>query len=241
MAGTILTLLGVAVTFAAGVGYAGDTLRGRVQPNRVTWFVSGVTAWIACAGQVVQGVVLGAVLTFAVAVVPTLIVAASLANRDAYWRTTRLDVVCLALAGAAGLVLLTSSGDLAIAMGITARCLGGVPTVVKAWRAARTEQNTVCAAGVFGAVCTLVAAPQWTFRTVGFALYFLVFCSVMTVLVGMGALRNGANRPGFTASASATASSRATSSTGTPPRPAAVTASAVTTPARRWKMLCRNV
>jgi hypothetical protein len=36
MAGTILTLLGVAVTFAAGVGYAGDTLRGRVQPNRVT-------------------------------------------------------------------------------------------------------------------------------------------------------------------------------------------------------------
>ena len=160
MAGTILTLLGVAVTFAAGVGYAGDTLRGRVQPNRVTWFVSGVTAWIACAGQVVQGVVLGAVLTFAVAVVPTLIVAASLANRDAYWQTTRLDVVCLALAGTAVLVLLTSSGDLAIAMGITARCLGGVPTVVKAWRAPRTEQTTVYAAGVFGAVCTLVAAPD---------------------------------------------------------------------------------
>ena len=213
MAGTILTLLGVAVTFAAGVGYAGDTLRGRVQPNRVTWFVSGVTAWIACAGQVVQGVVLGAVLTFAVAVAPTLIVAASLVNSDAYWRTTRLDVVCLALAGMAVLVLLTSSGDLAIAMGITARCLGGVPTVVKAWRAPRTEQTTVYAAGVFGAVCTLVAAPTWTFRTVGFALYFLVFCSVMTVLVGMGALRNGANRSGVTASASATASSGATSST----------------------------
>jgi len=87
-------MLGAGVTFAAGVGYARDTLRGRVQPNRVTWFVSGVSAWIACAGQVTQGVLLGAVLTLAVAVVPTLIVAASFANRDAYWRTTRLDVVC---------------------------------------------------------------------------------------------------------------------------------------------------
>ena len=93
-AGAVLLMLGAGVTFAAGVGYARDTLRGRVQPNRVTWVVSGVSAWIACAGQVMQGVLLGAVLTLAVAVVPTLIVAASFANRDAYWRTTRLDVVC---------------------------------------------------------------------------------------------------------------------------------------------------
>ena len=93
-AGAVLLLLGAGVTFAAGIGYARDTLRGRVQPNRVTWFVSGVSAWIACAGQVMQGVLLGAVLTLAVAVVPTLIVAASFANRDAYWRTSRLDLVC---------------------------------------------------------------------------------------------------------------------------------------------------
>jgi hypothetical protein len=141
----MIVLLGAAVTFAAGVGYALDALRGRVQPNRVTWFVSGVTAWIACAGQVLQGVVLGAVLTFPVAVVPTLIVADSFANRDAYWRTTRLDLACLALAGAAVVVLLTSSGDLAIAMGIAARGLGAVPTVVKAWKAPCTEQTTVYA------------------------------------------------------------------------------------------------
>ena len=213
MAGTLLTLLGVAVTFAAGVGYARrhPSRTRAAQPRHVVRQRCDGVDRVRGAGR--PGRRAGAVLTFAVAVVPTLIVAASLANRDAYWRTTRLDVVCLALAGAAVLVLLTSSGDLAIAMGITARCLGGVPTVVKAWRAPRTEQTTVYAAGVFGAVCTLVAAPAWTFRTVGFALYFLVFCSVMTVLVRMGALRNGANRSGVTASASATASSAATSST----------------------------
>ena len=53
-AGTLLLLLGATVTVAAGVGYARDTLRGRVQPNRVTWLVSGVSARIACAGQVLQ-------------------------------------------------------------------------------------------------------------------------------------------------------------------------------------------
>jgi len=213
MLGTLLTLLGVAATFAAGVGYAVATLRGRVKPNRVTWFVSGLAAWIAFAGQVTQGVLLAAALTGAVAVVPTLIVAASFVNRDAYWRATWLDRSCLALAVAAIVVLLVSSGDLAIAMGITARALGAVPTVVKTWQAPRTEQTTVYAAGVFGAVCTLAAVDAWTFRTSGFAIYFLLFCGVMTVLVLSGPARKGVSRPGVVASASATASPAAASST----------------------------
>jgi hypothetical protein len=60
------------------------TLHGRVQPNRVTWFVSGLAAWIAVAGQLAQGVGTAAVLTGAVAVVPTAVVAASFAQRDAF-------------------------------------------------------------------------------------------------------------------------------------------------------------
>ena len=113
--------------------------------------------------------------------------------------------------GETSTVLVSSAGDLAIAMGITARGRGAVPTVVKAWRAPRTEQTTVYAAGVFGALCTLGTAHPWTFRTVGFAAYFLVFCTVMTVLVRSG--RNGASRPDVVASASATASLAPASST----------------------------
>ena len=85
-------------------------------------------------------------------------------------------------------------------MGIAARGLGAVPTVVKAWRAPRTEQTTVYAAGVFGAVCTLAAAPGWEFRTVGFAVYFLLFCTVMTVLVSRGE-RLARQNPAWRASA----------------------------------------
>jgi hypothetical protein len=180
---TALALLGAALPFAAGLRYAYGTLRGRVRPNRVTWFVSGVTTWIACAGQVSQGVLLPAVLTGAVAVVPTLIVVASVVNREAYWRATGLDQTCLALAGVALVVLLVSAGDLAIAMGITARGLGAVPTVVTAFRSPGTEQPTAFTAGVAGAACTLLSLEQWTFRTAGFAIYFLVFCAVMSWLL----------------------------------------------------------
>ena len=183
MAATLLALLGAALPFAAGLRYAWGTLRGRVRPNRVTWIVSGVTAWIACAGQVLQGVLLPAVLTFAVAVVPTLIVLASLIHRDACWRAGRLDRVCLVLAGAAVLVLLSAAGDLAIAMGVTARGLGALPTVLKSVRAPGTEQATAYTAGAAGAACTLASLPVWTFRTAGFAVYFLVFCAVMSWLV----------------------------------------------------------
>jgi len=183
MVAMLLSLLGAALPFGAGLRYAYGTLRGRVRPNRVTWFVSGVTAWIACAGQVSQGVLLPALLTGAVAVVPTLIVAASVLNRDAFWRATALDRACLVLAGAAVVVLLVSSGDLAIAMGITARGLGAVPTVVKSVRAPGTEQATAYTLGFLGAVCTLLAVPELTFRTAGFAVYFLVFCGVQSWLV----------------------------------------------------------
>jgi hypothetical protein len=207
--GTLLTVTGAAVTFVAGLGYARDTTRGRVRPNRVTWFVGGLAAWTAFAGQVSQGVGHGAVLTGAVAVVPTVIVAASFVNRGGYWAATWLDRGCLALALAAIVVLLRLSGDLAIAMGITARALGAVPTVVKTWRAPRTEQTTVYAAGVVGALCTLVAVPAWSFRTAGFAVYFLLFCSVMTALVVLGLSR----RSGVAASANRTASSAAASTT----------------------------
>jgi hypothetical protein len=51
MLGPTFALTGAAVTFAAGVGYARDTLRGRVQPSRVTRSVSAVAAWVACVGQ----------------------------------------------------------------------------------------------------------------------------------------------------------------------------------------------
>ena len=207
MGGTLVTVVGAAVTVAAGLGYARDTLRGRVRPHRITWFVSGVAAWVACAGQLAQGVVLGAVLTFGVAVVPTAIVVASFAHPGSSWRSSRFDRCCLVLALAAIVVLLRSSGDAAIAMGIAARALGAVPTVVKAWRAPRTEQTTVYAAGVFGAVCTLAALGTWTFSTAAFAVYFLLFCSVMTVLVRTG------SRSGVVASASATASPAAASTT----------------------------
>jgi hypothetical protein len=116
-------------------------------------------------------------------------------------------------------MLLRSSGDVAIAMGIAARALGAVPTVVKTWQAPRTEQTTVYAAGVFGAACTLATLDAWTFRTAGFAVYFLVFCGVMTALVRSGLVRSGpvrkgAKSPGVVASASATASPAAASSTG---------------------------
>jgi hypothetical protein len=76
-----------------------------------------------------------------------------------------------------------SAGDLAIAMGITARGLGAVPTVVKSFRAPGTEQLTAYTAGFAGAACTLLSLEVWTFRTAGFAIYFLVFCAVMSWLL----------------------------------------------------------
>jgi hypothetical protein len=88
------TILAALIAVASAAGYAFETLRGRNQPNRVTWAMWTVVPMIAFAAQISQGVGLQSVFTFAGGFGPLLVLVATFVNPKAYWRLTSFDLTC---------------------------------------------------------------------------------------------------------------------------------------------------
>ena len=80
-------VVGSVIASTGGIYYAYLTLKGQVQPNRVTWFFWAGFPMIAFVAQLSQGVGLVAWATFVARAPPILVLIGSLFNKDAYWQT----------------------------------------------------------------------------------------------------------------------------------------------------------
>lgn len=176
--------ISVALILLGDLGYLIYTIQGKVKPNKVTWFLWGLAPLIAFTAQVKQGIGLSSLTTFAFGAVPLLIFFASFLNKKAYWKITKFDLICGALA-IVGLVLwkITQVGNWAILFAIASDGLAGVPTIVKSYKAPETENYQVYLLNAIGAVVTLFTIKQWDFAHYAFPLYILLGCSTLFLLI----------------------------------------------------------
>lgn len=176
--------LGAAISCLGGLRYLAGVLTGRVQPNRVSWFMWALAPLVAFAAEVQEGVGLPSLMTFTVGFMPLLIFAASFAGRGSAWRLTRFDLLCGALS-LAGLALwaLTRSGNVAIAFGMLADALAAVPTLVKAYVAPESESCATYLGSALSAAITLLTVTAWSFATYAFPAYILGIGMLLTVLI----------------------------------------------------------
>jgi hypothetical protein len=185
-------ILGALITLAGSASYARDTLRGKTQPNRVSWVMWTVAPLIAFAAEVSQGVGLDALLTFAVGFGPLLVVIASVLDPQAYNRLTRLDVFCgvMSVAALVGWAL-TGRGNVAICLSILSDLLGAVPTLRKAYTHPGSESAGVFVGGAVGSTITLLAIrpDAWGFANFAFPLYILAIDLVLSSLILVPRLR----------------------------------------------------
>ena len=164
--------------------YALNTIRGKTKPNRVTWFLWALAPLIAVSAQLAEGVTWAALMTFMVGFGPLLIFIASFVNRKAYWKITKLDIVCGAISLLALVLwLVTGKGLLAITFSILADLIAGVPTLVKAFNEPETEHHSVFRNGALSATITLLTIKEWTFANYGFAVYILIICLTLYTLI----------------------------------------------------------
>lgn len=188
-------LLGALIPLLGTAGYALDTLRGRTQPNRVSWSLWAIAPLIAFAAELTEHAGLESLMTFAVGFGPALVILASFLDSQAYWRLTRFDVLCGVISVIAlAMWALTGRGDVAIAFSILSDLWAGVPTLRKAAGFPESESIKAFVGGVAGAAITLLALPghSWHFSGFGFPLYILLFDGVMCTLMLLPRLR----RPG---------------------------------------------
>jgi hypothetical protein len=176
--------LGALFSLVGSSTYALSTLRGRTRPNRVSWFVWSLAAFVAFSAQLSQHVGIRALMTFMVGFGPLMIFLASFVNKKSYWRITRFDLLCGVLSLFA-LVLwrITGVGNVAIALSIGADVLATLPTLKKAFENPSTEHPLPFLTGFISAGLTLLTLNTWSFASGGFALYILLCSIVLFALV----------------------------------------------------------
>lgn len=176
--------LGVFLQFFGGLSYLIDTVKGKVKPNRVTWFLWSLAPLIAFIAEVKQGVGLQSLATFIVGFVPLLIFIASFVNKNSQWKLTRFDAIC-GILSVLGLVfwIITKVGNVAILFSIFADGLAAVPTIVKSYHNPESENDLVYLFGIVNAGIALLVIPEWNFQNYGFPAYLFLLCLTLTLLI----------------------------------------------------------
>jgi len=177
-------ILAVVVGSFTSIIYLIDTIKGKVQPNKVTFFLWALAPLIAFTAQIKQGVGIQSLLTFLVGFEPLLIFFASFLNKKSAWKLGSFDFICGALSLAGILAwYITQVGNLAIAFSIVADGLAALPTIVKVYRYPETENGLLYLGGFISALLTLLTIPSWTFAYYGFNLYLVVVTLIIFSLI----------------------------------------------------------
>lgn len=176
--------LGFVIGFAGGLSYLIGVIKGKVKPNRVSWFLWALAPMIAFVAQIKQGVGLESILTFSVGFNPLLIFLASFINKKSVWKLTKFDFVCgtLSLLGIF-LWLVSKNPNLAILFALLADGLAALPTVVKSWKEPETENYWVFLCGMINSGIALLTIKNWNFASSSFSIYIFLICLLLTIFI----------------------------------------------------------
>ncbi len=176
--------LGALFSLTGSARYAIRTLLGRVTPNRVSFFLWASASFIGFFAQLAEGVGLPAVLILASGLGPALVFFASFAGKSAPWRVSRFDLGCGAMAVVALVVWQTlDNPTLAVLFAVSANVIGGIPTILKAWRAPWTEEPLFYAFGAVNGTITLLTIRQWDVAAWAFPVYLTTICIGMLLIM----------------------------------------------------------
>lgn len=174
-------------TLIASLGslqYLWLTLRGNVQPNRVTFFFWGVFPLIAFFAQRTQEVSSVVWITLAMGLLPFAILGATYFNAGAYWKVEKRDYILGAVAVfSMCLWYVTKEPNLAIIFALGADFFASLPTIIKSYEFPNSEDWRPYAVNAFGFLVGVLAVQNWTFAEYSFVSYFfLVTLSIATII-----------------------------------------------------------
>lgn len=177
-------ILGVFIQFLGSFPYIKETIQGKIQPNKVTWFLWAVAPLVAFAAEISQGVGILSLATFMVGFVPLIVFGASFLHKGAAWKLSYFDMVCGFLS-IVGILLwyITRVGNLAILFSIFADLLAAVPTIVKSYHFPESENATIYLFGIINAGVAILAVQTWNFESYGFPIYLLFNCVLLSFLI----------------------------------------------------------
>lgn len=175
--------VGIALNVLGLSSYLIDTVKGKIQPNKVSWALWSIAPLVAFWAQTKQGVGIQSLMTLSVGLFPLIIFLGSFVNKKAYWKLNKFDLSCGALS-LIGLVIwqITQVGNIAIIFSIMADGLAYVPTIVKAYKFPDSESGWPWLAISSNGLFTVLTIKNWNFVNFSFPLYFL-FANLVVFVV----------------------------------------------------------
>lgn len=179
-----LVLTTSALQFLAELVYVRNTLHGRSQPNRITFFLWALNPAVAIAAGLSVGETWALLPVFMVGFGPFLILLASFWNKNAYWKLGRFDYLSglLSLLSLA-LWALTQEPAIAVLFAILADFFASLPTLVKGWKYPETETGISYALSFVNALAGVTLLTSFDFANSGFLFFtvFINFCLAFSV------------------------------------------------------------
>lgn len=176
-------VIGALIASIGGFVYLYATIRGVVQPNRISWLLWGIFPMLAFVAQRAQGVDNLSWVSFIAGALALLTVAASFFNKAAYWKTAPVDYVCMVFA-LLGILLwaVTKNPNIAILFSILADFFAGLPTLRKAFLYPETESWSAYTVNAVGYMVSILAIHIWTFENYAFVGYLVIMNSILAAL-----------------------------------------------------------
>lgn len=179
------TIIGSIIAMIGGLSYLIATIKGKVKPNKVSFLMWSFAPLIAFAAQIKEGVSFYlALITFIAGIEPLSIFIASFFNKNAKWKINGFDLFCGAMS-ILGLILwqVTKTVNIAIIFSIIADGMASLPTIIKSYKNPETEMAWTYFTTVISAIITLFAVKEYNFANIGFTIYLLIVCLVISMLV----------------------------------------------------------
>ena len=177
-----LTILASLIAVVGGLPYIIDTLKGKTEPNIVTWFTWSLFNGINVAAALSVGATQTALFSSAATLITASI--AILGFKNGVKKYGPFDIVCQVLA-LIGIVLwqLTDRPLLAVAIVVLADFSGGLPTLRHAWKTPHEEtRRTFIFAAISGALF-LISLKQYSFVAFAFPLYIFLFDTTLVLVI----------------------------------------------------------
>lgn len=178
---TLLIILSGLFTVIAFIPYLVGVVKGKTKPRVVSWFIWSLLTGIGLVAALVEGQYATALL-LSLATLGTLsIVILGIKFGDR--KIENLDIVCLAGA-AVGIIMWQVSGVPAVGViaAIGVDFIGGVPTLIHAWKKPSEEAWITFLMSSIGSAFTLMALTDWRVTAFAFPLY-LVLINLATAVI----------------------------------------------------------
>jgi len=176
-----LVILSVLISTGGVFTYIKNTLKGKTQPNRVSWFLWAASPIIGTAAALyAHADVWATIRVFLAGFFPLLVFIISFINPKSYWKLTSFDFIC-GLCSVIALIVwgVIDSPRLAILFAATGDGFASIPTIRKAWRHPETETGLAYLASFVSLLLIIPSIPKWDIQNSAFQIYLLAANAIL--------------------------------------------------------------